>query len=269
MRFDATIPMFALFMAASCVLRTPSLSRSLSASARSVPSTPSMPSAPAEEAVGDSGFIEAGCTFTGSDIKGEPGSPHQLACPAGCDKAVSVFGTDVYTSDTPVCAAAMHAGVMSERGGEVTVVLEPGRPAYRGTKRNGVASRDWGTYRASYRFEGPRVVRAEPEAPRAPVLVDAGCTFEGKEIQGEPSSLHRVSCPSGCKAEHGIWGTDTYSGHSRVCLAAIHAGLSSDERGGEFTLILGDKWPAFRGSKRNGVESHDWGEYHVSFRLQR
>jgi hypothetical protein len=35
--------------------------------------------------------------------------------------------------------------------------------------------------------------------------------------------------------------------------------------------IIEARWtrPAFRGSKRNGVESHDRGAYDVSFRLQR
>lgn len=111
-------------------------------------------------------------------------------------------------------------------------------------------------------------MQAEPEV-RAPVVVDAGCTFEANQLHGEPGSIHRVSCPAGCKANSWAFGTDTYSGNSRICLAAIHAGLSSDEGGGEFTLILGDARPAFRGSKRNGVESHDWGANPVSFRLQR
>jgi hypothetical protein len=225
--------------------------------------------APAGEPIGDTGIIEAGCTFKGENIKGEPGSPRQLTCPAGCQKNVDVYGTDVYTSDTPVCAAAIHAGVMSARGGEVTVVVEPGRPAYRGSKRNGVTSQDRATHDASFRFQGPLVVQAAPEPARAPTVVDAGCTFEGNQIHGEPGSLHRVSCPSGCKTNSWAYGTDTYSGNSRVCLAAIHAGLSSDDGGGEFTLILGDKRPAFRGSMRNGVESRDWGAYDVSFRLQR
>jgi len=265
MRFDATIPMFALCMAASCVLRTPTLSSSLGASASALPSAPSAP--PAEE-VGGGGLIEAGCTFTGRDIKGEPGSQHPLACPARCKKDVGIEGTDVYTASTPVCAAAMHAGMISDRCGEVTVVLEPGRPAYRGSKQNGVASQDWGKYDASFRFEGPRVVQAAPVV-RAPIVVDAGCTFEGNQIHGEPGWVHRVSCPPGCKENSWVAGTDTYSGNSRICGAAIHAGLSSDEGGGEFTLILGDARPAFRGSKRNWVESHDWGANPVSFRLQR
>ncbi|HEX3476140.1 MAG TPA: LCCL domain-containing protein [Kofleriaceae bacterium] len=272
MRFDATIPMFALCMAASCVLRTPSLVPSLSASASSFPSGSSAPAESPAPEVGGGGLIEAGCSFTGRDIKGEPGSRHPLACPARCKKDVPVWGTDVYTAGTPVCAAAIHAGMISERGGETTLVLESARPAFRGSKRNGITSQDWGKDDVSFRFDGPRVVQAEPEV-RAPVVVDAGCTFEANQIHGEPGSIHRVSCPPHCTADlppwGGAWGTDTYSGNSRICVAAIHAGMSSDEGGGEFTLILGDKRPAFRGSKRNGVESHDLGAQDVSFRLQR
>lgn len=181
MRFAATIPMFALCMAAGCVLRTPSLSSSLGAST----SLPSGPPAGSSEEASAGGIIEAGCSFSGSEIKGEPGSVHALACPAGCPKDVNnVLGTDMYSSDSPVCAAAMHAGMISDRGGEVTVVLETGRPAYRGSKRHGITSRDWGERGGSFRFEGPRVVAPEPEVARAPIVIDAGCTFEGKQIEG-------------------------------------------------------------------------------------
>ncbi|MGH9889331.1 MAG: LCCL domain-containing protein [bacterium] len=53
---------------------------------------------------------------------------------------------------SPVCVAAIHAGVSSERGGEFTLTVEAGRPAYRGGKRNGINSQDWGTDRGSFRL---------------------------------------------------------------------------------------------------------------------
>ena len=96
--------------------------------------------------------IEAGCTFNASQIKGVPGSMHRVACPANCRETGTTWGTDVYTADSPICRAAIHAGLVNDRGGEVTVVLEPGKPAYRGTARNGIQSSDYGSYRASYRL---------------------------------------------------------------------------------------------------------------------
>jgi hypothetical protein len=35
------------------------------------------------------------------------------------------------------------------------VVLEPGRPAYRGSVRNGIRSGDYATYRLSFRMKRP------------------------------------------------------------------------------------------------------------------
>lgn len=272
-RLDATIPIFAMCMVTSCVLRTPSLTArtpSLTAGAPSlVAGAPSAPPGPEAAPVDDHQVIEAGCTFTGAQIKGEPGSLHALACPAGCDKAAVVYGTDDYSADSPVCAAAMHAGAVSERGGMVTVMIEPGRPAYRGTKRNGVQTRDWGAYRGSYRFQGVVVVAAPPEAPAAPVIIEAGCTFRGSELHGDAGSAHRVSCPAGCtEGNPMVWGSDPYTSDSPVCAAAIHAGLIA-ERGGEVTVIVDDGKPAYRGSKRNGVRSADHGAYRASFRLRR
>jgi len=260
--------MFALCLAVGCVLRTPSLVARTSSSLPSGPG-PGPGPGPAAAPADDAQLIEAGCTFTGSEIKGDPGSLHQVACPAGCDKAVNVFGTDDYTADSPVCAAAMHAGAISDRGGEATVRVEPGRPAYRGTKRHGVQSRDYGAYRGSFRFEGVSSAPAEPEVVAAPVVIEAGCTFRASEIRGEPGSLHRVSCPAGCDVLNSpLWGSDPYTADSPVCAAAIHAGLAT-VRGGEVTVILQDGKPAYRGSKHNGMQSGDYGPYRASFGFRR
>jgi len=265
MRLAATIPMFAFCLVAGCVLRTPTLT------ARG-PSLPSMassaPPAPEAAPVDDDQLIQAGCTFNGSQIKGEPGSLHRVSCPPGCDKAAQIFGTEEYTADSPVCVAAMHVGALSDGGGEVTVRVEPGRPAYRGSKRNGIASRDWGAYRGSFRFESVAVAAAAPVVA-APVVIEAGCSFHGNEIHGDAGSVHRVSCPAGCnEGTPMVWGSDPYTGDSPICTAAIHAGLIT-EQGGQVTVLLDEGKPAYRGSKRNGVRSSDYGAYRASFRLRR
>lgn len=260
----ATVPVLALCMATSCVLKPPSLSARMS----SLPSGGGGPEpAPASEPVSDSQVIDAGCSFSGNDVKGEPGSIHPVSCPAGCNKEGSyVVGTDTYAGMSPVCPSAVHAGAIPASGGETILVLDGSRPGFRGSKRNGIESHDWGEYRGSFRFKGVR--SAPPPAPVAtgPVLIEAGCTFSANEIHGEPGTLYRVSCPAGCKSEY-VYGTDTYSGHSPICVAAIHAGLATD-RGGEFLMILEEGRPAYRGSKRNGVQSSDWGAHRRSYRFQ-
>jgi LCCL domain len=65
----------------------------------------------------------------------------------------AVWGTDVYTDDSSLCLAALHAGVLGPGGGTITVLRSAGRPLYVGSARNGVTSHDFGSYAASIRFQ--------------------------------------------------------------------------------------------------------------------
>jgi hypothetical protein len=272
MRLDPTIPMFALCIASSCVLKTPTLTARTSSSLPSVPSSEGPPtegpSSGPSVAPENSHLLEAGCTFSGNDLKGDPGTVYTLSCPPGCDKKADVFGTGVYNGYSAVCVAAIHAGAISERGGEATLVVGAARPAFRGSAQNGVTSRDYGSHHNSFRFEG---VRAAPPPPpvvaAAPPLLEAGCTFTGNDLKGDPGTAYTLSCPAGCDKKIDVFGTGVYNGYSAVCVAAIHAGAIS-ERGGEATLVVGAARPAFRGSAQNGVTSRDYGSHHNSFRFE-
>ncbi len=63
----------------------------------------------------------------------------------------SVYGTGVYTTDSALATAAVHAGVL--RPGETGVVrvrLVAGRSSYAGSTRNGVTSGSWNSYPTAY-----------------------------------------------------------------------------------------------------------------------
>ncbi|MGE5361782.1 MAG: LCCL domain-containing protein [Bacteroidales bacterium] len=65
----------------------------------------------------------------------------------------SVWGTDIYTGDSSIAAAAVHAGLVP--AGEpalVKVTVERPLPQYHGSVRNGVTSHDYGTYGTAYRL---------------------------------------------------------------------------------------------------------------------
>ena len=54
-----------------------------------------------------------------------------------------VKGVDLYSWDSSICTAAVHAGAITlERGGVVTVEMRPGAAAYTGSARHGVTSID-------------------------------------------------------------------------------------------------------------------------------
>ncbi len=65
----------------------------------------------------------------------------------------AVWGTDIYTDDSNVAAAAVHAGVLEP--GEtktVTISILPGQSSYAASTRHGVTTRAWGSWSGSYSF---------------------------------------------------------------------------------------------------------------------
>ncbi len=56
----------------------------------------------------------------------------------------TLWGTDQYTNDSSLGAAAVHAGVLQAgQTGYVYMEVKPGIPFYRGSTRHGVTSSDW------------------------------------------------------------------------------------------------------------------------------
>ncbi|WP_442944117.1 LCCL domain-containing protein [Nostoc sp.] len=65
----------------------------------------------------------------------------------------SIWGTDIYTDDSSICSAAVHAGLIStKQGGKVTIRIKPGQFSYTGTNRNGVTSQNYGSFSGSFIF---------------------------------------------------------------------------------------------------------------------
>ena len=67
----------------------------------------------------------------------------------------SVWGTGIYTDDSVLACAAVHAGVVLP--GEtkvVTVKILAGQSSYQGSVRNGVTTSSYGAWAGSYSFIG-------------------------------------------------------------------------------------------------------------------
>ena len=83
--------------------------------------------------------------------------------------AGAVWGTDVYTDDSNIATAAIHAGVL--RLGEtktVTVTILAGQGSYSASTRNGVTSSNWGSWGGSYSFAGAGAVTTTDVATAVP-----------------------------------------------------------------------------------------------------
>ncbi|MFO0602567.1 MAG: LCCL domain-containing protein [Polyangiales bacterium] len=81
-----------------------------------------------------------------------PGARYRYRCPARGTLA-PCWGTDVYTHDSSVCSAAVHAGrVTVDDGGEVTFEMRAGAAGYIGSTRHGVTSLSTGSWPCSIAF---------------------------------------------------------------------------------------------------------------------
>lgn len=67
-----------------------------------------------------------------------------------------------------------------------------------------------------------------------------------------------VSCPADCQGGS-IWGTDTYTTDSSVCMAGIHAGIITKEKGGAVKVTVVKSLETYTGSERNGITTSNWG----------
>ncbi len=70
------------------------------------------------------------------------------------EEAGLVWGTDIYTGDSALAAAAVHAGAVALGAtGVVKVTIVPPLQQYQGSTRHDITSQSYGHYRTAYRVE--------------------------------------------------------------------------------------------------------------------
>lgn len=177
-------------------------------------------------------------------------------CPPG-GTAHTIYGTDLYTDDSSVCTAAVHAGLITlDAGGRVTVQMTGGAEAFEGTTRNGIESESWGEWPSAFYFHGGDGLDG----------IDATWSTTPQAYRGQIGTVLTYGCPAGGSIGN-VWGSGIYSDDSSVCTAAVHAGAISLESGGEVTIEVLPGQDAYVGSAQNGIESGAWGPWPGSFRV--
>ena len=100
----------------------------------------------------DQGFLASDAPARIQDLCDTPGTTYYFRITGSVDG--SLWGTDVYTGDSTLAAAAVHAGAV--KAGETAVVrvtVMPSLTQYQGSFRNGVTSHDFGRFGAAYRVD--------------------------------------------------------------------------------------------------------------------
>jgi hypothetical protein len=100
----------------------------------------------------DQGFLASDAPARIQDLCETPGTTYYFRVTGVTD--ASLWGTDVYTGDSVLASAAVHAGAV--KAGEAAVVrvtVMPPLAQYQGSVRNGVTSHDFGRYGTAYRVD--------------------------------------------------------------------------------------------------------------------
>ncbi len=189
------------------------------------------------------------------------GQQFSFRCPERTvrDSDDSLYGTNVYPSDSPICVAAVHAGAVGPDGGEIRVQLNPGIDSYVGSRNNEVISGDFPQTQRSIVFVGEQFANTLNPVQRdyAPRLKwKSKFTTTGLaniKLVGQQFVFHCPAAPDSLAGRR-VYGTDRYAFNSYVCLAAVHAGRLTAE-GGFVTVQMELPGGELKGSIRNGIES--------------
>jgi hypothetical protein len=203
-------------------------------------------------------LLGEGWAVTAESVRGRNRQRFAVSCPPGGNTR-AVWGSDLYTDDSSVCTAGVHAGAITTRaGGRVSIEIRPGADSYRGVNRNGVRSQDFEDYQGSF-----VVVPNAPESAIAPTG-GAGWNATAARLRGRIGERFGFACPAGGVAG-GVWGTDVYTDESSVCAAAVHAGVISIAGGGSVLIEVRAGAESYRGTTRGGVVSEGSGPSPGSF----
>jgi len=160
-----------------------------------------------------------------------------------------IWGSGVYTTDSDLGTAAVHAGLLRlGESGVARVTVLPGRPHYESTTAHGVTTHAWESYPSSFRFDG------------IGQTISTASHLRGQET--DPLPVYVVGRTGGT-----VWGTDDYTDDSDIATAAVHAGLVrvGEEALVQLTLRVGHA--NYIGSTRNGVSSLNYGSWGGTYRL--
>lgn len=99
----------------------------------------------------DQGFLASDAPATMVDLCDRAGAVYYFRVTG--DPGGQLWGTDVYTGDSALAAASVHAGLVQPGAAAIVrVTVEPPLKAYPGSTRHGVTSHDFGPFGTAYRL---------------------------------------------------------------------------------------------------------------------
>lgn len=119
--------------------------------------------------------VSLACFDNAISLAGEPGTSATVTCPSNCaSEGGTVWGTNMYTDDSAVCTAAVHAGALTNEGGTTTVLIKDGQDAYPASLQNDVQSSEWGSWNRSFTFDGLAASTSNSSSTDSPSVASTG-----------------------------------------------------------------------------------------------
>ena len=201
-------------------------------------------------------------------------------CPSGGALTWNVWGTDVYSTGSSVCIAAVHARRITARDGGVVIIrIVQGQASYTGSARAGVTSRSGNQTAWAFEFISNFSRASDEPDQRASVTGSTGVSPAAnlrRTAETDPS-LTRLApwgrsvsnlgvarnlgqdfaffCPPGGALGGRVWGDAVYHPNSSLCDAAVHEGRISAREGGHVIVAISSGLASHAAANRNGVTS--------------
>jgi hypothetical protein len=188
-------------------------------------------------------------------------SAEHCVCPSEATATGSVWGSDLYTDDSAICRAALHAGAIGTDGGAVYVIEAAGQPSYPAITRNSVASAAWPAWGRSIAFRNvSEATAADRVAAVAACPANAGGLAIGTRIT--------CGCSAPASAAGPVWGSGPYTADSAICHAARHAGRTNGNGYEVVAIVVTAGRQGYAPSTRHRVAAGSWGAFSSSFEFQ-
>jgi hypothetical protein len=178
----------------------------------------------------------------------------------------SVWGNGIYTDDSDVSTAAVHAGIV--KFGEtktVRVTILPGQSSYGGSWRNGVRSEEYIEFDGSFKFTDVSLPLSTQSLSEGIGITTREEDIYLVEYQGKHGTVINLIVTGDIEGD--VWGTDIYTDDSDISAAAVHAGILKVGETKTISITILPGQSSYSGSSRNGVESGDYGEWDGSFKF--
>lgn len=192
-------------------------------------------------------------TYSASAFSREAGRRLVFICPAIGKPSDNVWGVDVYSADSAICSAAIHAGVLAfQQTGLVAIVMGGTASSFEGTSRNGVTSTSYPIGGYSFTFD----------RNTGPAAIDWLTSMQ--DVPADFNQSVTVICPTGGNADGVVWGTDTYTNDSPICLAAVHAGVINFD-GGAVSVTKVAGLDSYAATLQHDIQSRSWSAWADAF----